>query len=67
MFLIASFHLIWTSHNIFSYFCGGKRVVLFRYSILRAEPEFVNVNGAQELMLRNRFRQLCNLAGRYDI
>jgi hypothetical protein len=34
---------------------------------LTSEPVFLNVYGAQELILRNEFRQpVCSLAGRYD-
>ncbi len=32
----------------------------------RAESVFVNVYGAQETIMRNRFRQPISLAGRYD-
>jgi hypothetical protein len=40
------------------------RVSMFLYKNI--EPEFVNVCGAQESILRNRSASLCGLAGRYD-
>jgi hypothetical protein len=37
-----------------------------RITMKASKPVFLNVYGAQESIPRNKFRQLCSLAGRYD-
>ncbi len=58
MMILSQYHIFeLDTINIYS------AVQILVFLLLRTEPEFW---GAHELIPRNRFRQLCRLAGRYD-